>query len=82
LIEARPRTGRTHQIRVHLAQSGCPVLGDSLYGSEKAAGTKAAPISNLALRATYLAYVDPFTGKRVSIRAPTDAFLAEFGFAD
>jgi hypothetical protein len=34
LIEARPVTGRTHQIRVHLAECGCPVLGDSLYGPQ------------------------------------------------
>ena len=32
LIEARLETGRTHQIRVHLAAIGCPVAGDSLYG--------------------------------------------------
>lgn len=32
LIECRPRTGRTHQIRVHLQHLGCPVLGDQLYG--------------------------------------------------
>ncbi len=35
LIEASPKTGRTHQIRVHLASIGCPVVGDKLYGSKK-----------------------------------------------
>ena len=34
LIKATPHTGRTHQIRVHLAASGYPIIGDSLYGSE------------------------------------------------
>jgi 23S rRNA-/tRNA-specific pseudouridylate synthase len=34
LVEARPFIGRTHQIRVHLAEAGCPVVGDELYGRE------------------------------------------------
>lgn len=36
LLEAKPETGRTHQIRVHLAFIGCPVVGDSVYGRRKA----------------------------------------------
>jgi len=36
-IECHPRTGRTHQIRVHLAQLGCPVLGDPVYGGGRGA---------------------------------------------
>ena len=73
LIEARPYTGRTHQIRVHLAQSGCPVVGDPLYG-------RANDGFELGLRAVRLAYPDPFTRRRVEIRAPLDAFCREYGF--
>ena len=36
-LECRPRTGRTHQIRVHCAELGCPVLGDPIYGTRSAA---------------------------------------------
>ena len=40
LIEARPMTGRMHQIRVHLASLGCPIMGDSLYGSGRASAPR------------------------------------------
>ncbi len=73
LIEAKPVTGRTHQIRVHLAESGCPIVGDELYGA-KSEGR------SLGLRAVRLAYADPFTKRRVEIRAPAEKFLKEFGF--
>jgi len=74
LVEAKPVTGRTHQIRIHLAESGLPVVGDELYG-KRGGG---AP---LGLRAVRLAYTDPFTKKRVEIHAPTEEFLKEYGFA-
>ena len=34
-LECRPRTGRTHQVRVHCASLGCPVLGDPIYGAKE-----------------------------------------------
>ena len=71
LIEARPYSGRQHQIRVHLAESGCPILGDDLYGGGE---------GELALRAVGLAYRDPFTRRPVAIRAPVEGFLATHGF--
>lgn len=39
LLELAPETGRTHQIRVHLAHFGCPILGDRMYGGSDEAGT-------------------------------------------
>lgn len=74
LIEARPFTGRTHQIRVHLAASGCAIIGDELYGS--------ADKHSLALRAMGLAYRDPFTHREVGIRASAKEFLAAHGFGN
>ena len=73
LVEAKPVTGRTHQIRVHLAESGCPVISDELYGRED-------DKLELGLRAVRLAYVDPFTKRRVEIYAPPEKFLKEYGF--
>jgi RluA family pseudouridine synthase len=75
LIEAHPVTGRTHQIRLHLAETGHAVVGDDLYGpAPRHKGAK------LGLRAVSLAYVDPFTRRRVHIRAEAKSFGREFGF--
>ena len=53
-LELRPRTGRTHQIRVHCAALGCPVLGDSAYGTKPAE----APLHLLARAVTIPFYED------------------------
>jgi 23S rRNA pseudouridine1911/1915/1917 synthase len=74
LVEAKPVTGRTHQIRVHLLESRLPIVGDELYG-------KLERNLPLGLRAVALAYQDPFTKRRVEIHAPVESFLKEFGFA-
>jgi RluA family pseudouridine synthase len=74
LIECQPVTGRTHQIRVHLAESGCPIVSDGLYGRQTGK-------LEFGLRSVRLAYVDPFTKKRVEIIAPTKYFLKDYGFS-
>ncbi len=74
LIEASPLTGRTHQIRLHLAESGVPIMCDELYGRVEKG-------YRLGLRAVRLAYKDTFTRRPVNIIAPTESFLKEFGFA-
>jgi 23S rRNA pseudouridine1911/1915/1917 synthase len=56
LLELEPYTGRTHQLRVHLAFLGHPILGDEKYGKE-------ASFSRLALHAEYLGFAHPVTGK-------------------
>lgn len=75
LVEARPVTGRTHQIRLHLVASGYSILGDSMYGR----ATPDEVARGMALRAVYLAYQDPFTNRDVEIRAPSGAFAKRFG---
>jgi RluA family pseudouridine synthase len=79
LLEARPMTGRTHQIRIHAAEAGCPVAGDVLYGRPLPRG--ASPDFPIGLRAIHLAYRNPFDRRQVAIEAPSEAFMEAFGFA-
>lgn len=64
LVELEPLTGRSHQLRVHLAWLGCPILGDRLYGRDPT------PAVSLALHAAALAVVHPATGDRLALASP------------
>ncbi len=67
LVRLFPKTGRTHQIRVHLQFLGTPVFGDTLYGFEKMNRKQEAP--RMMLHAHRLTFTHPFTKKEISLQA-------------
>jgi 23S rRNA pseudouridine1911/1915/1917 synthase len=69
LLEARPRTGRTHQIRVHLAAVGHPILGDGAYGGG-GDDARRLGLSRPFLHAFRLSFDHPVTGQRVEVQEP------------
>jgi len=82
LLEVHPRTGRTHQIRVHLASIGHPVVGDTMYGapSRLFAGSRdeAQTLPRTFLHAAMIQFRHPRTGKAMSFEAPLPADLEDF----
>lgn len=68
LVHCRPRTGRTHQIRVHLRAIKHPIVGDPFYGWSSAPGDSLP--GRLMLHAWQLTFDHPATGERVSFEAP------------
>jgi len=80
-VSCRLETGRTHQIRVHLAHRGAPCLGDPLYGSGAPAAPvkaamEAAGLKRQALHAAVLGFVHPVTGEPLRFETPLPADMA------
>ncbi len=69
-LDVRLETGRTHQIRVHLASRGPPVAGDRVYGGRTARAPLPAPLEGLALHAAELGFVHPVTQTRMEFASP------------
>ena len=72
-IQCRLETGRTHQIRVHMAKLGHPLLGDTVYGAKK-------PYPGLAgqcLLARRLSFTHPRTGRRMTLECPLPPYFAQ-----
>jgi 23S rRNA-/tRNA-specific pseudouridylate synthase len=69
LLEIRLLTGRKHQIRVHLAGIGHPVVGDEKYGEKRTARPR------LALHARSIAFKHPFTGEPLTFAADVPAYF-------
>jgi len=71
LLEIRPETGRTHQIRVHLSAIGYPVVGDTMYG------VKSAVLSRQFIHASRLGFKSPSTGEYVEFTSELPADLEQ-----
>lgn len=82
LVRVWPKTGRTHQIRVHFSENGFPVLADKVYGGKKSrprsSGTVGSLIKRHALHAKSLGFTHPATGRRIEFSAevPEDMISA------
>lgn len=81
LLKVKIETGRTHQIRVHLASLGHPVVGDALYGAPREIRGKFGPAISLSrnfLHSAELQFEHPSTGEQLSLSSPVPELLVEF----
>lgn len=75
-LRLRLKTGRTHQIRVHMASLGHPVAGDALYGPKKPAG--GGRLQGQCLHAGLLGFIHPGTGAYLQFESPLPEYFAKF----
>lgn len=82
LLEAELKTGRTHQIRVHLEHLGFPILGDAKYGdrvlNRELARRTPVPLTRMFLHAARFSFQHPVTGQTLTIASPLPGELAAF----
>ena len=77
VVECRPITGRTNQIRLHLARAGYPIVGDHSYSQETDLLAPLTSQSRLYLHAWRLEFAHPRTGQRLKFEAPCDFYVPE-----
>lgn len=82
LLDCEIRTGRTHQIRVHLSSMGFPIMGDDKYGdfalNKFIAANRNGGLKRMFLHAASVAFDHPLTGGRIRIESPLPADLSKF----
>ena len=79
LVEATLKTGRTHQIRVHMQSQGCPIAGDERYGDYQAnRRLQKLGLKRMFLHASELHIDHPLTGEKLMLKAPLPQDLAQF----
>jgi 23S rRNA pseudouridine955/2504/2580 synthase len=82
LLDCEIRTGRTHQIRVHLGSTGFPIIGDDKYGdfalNKHVAAVKHGGLKRMFLHARLMAFPHPASGEKVIIEAPLSADLGKY----
>ena len=82
LLDCEIKTGRTHQIRVHLAHLGFPIIGDDKYGdfalNKHVAAAKNGGLKRMFLHARLVAFQHPLSGEKLVIEAPLSADLVRY----